>query len=466
VNKQTQRTTYDVAIIGAGVVGCAVARRFTLEGARVLVLEKAADILSGASKANSALLHTGFDAPPESLEVACMQAGYREYMSIHQALNLPILETGAIVAAWNEAELARLDQIEAQARVNGVNDVKRLTGAEILQREPHLARTIKGGLLVPGEHVIDPWSAPLAYLTQAVENGARAVFEAETQSAVRQAGEWHITTSRGEFCAKTVINCAGLWGDSVEHMFLGTSQFSIRPRKGQFVVLDKSAAPFLRTILLPVPTERTKGIVITRTIFGNVLVGPTAEEQDDRTSAKVDETTLRELVAKGVELVPALANVPVTAVYAGLRPATEKKEYRVHIDAERQYIALGGIRSTGLTAALGLAQHAFFMYCQANAQPSALETPLVPFMPNLAEHRERDWELPGDNEIVCHCELVTRREIEATFRSPLPPGDFGGLKRRTRACMGRCQGFYCSARVAEISADTLQTPLSAGAAHE
>src|SRR5258708_17659139 len=272
----------------------------------------------------------------------------------------------------------------------------------MLQRERLINADVRAGLLVPREHVIDPWSAPLGYLTQAVQNGAQAVFDAEVKTAGRVGGEWVVQTTKGEFRASFAVNCAGLFGDRVEQAFLGKASFEIRHRKGQFVVFDKPSASLIRTILLPVPTERTKGVVIVRTAFGNVLVGPTAEEQEDRIHAGVDETTLKGLVAKAAELVPALAEVPVNAIYAGLRPATEKKEYRVQIDAERGYIALGGIRSTGLTAALGLAQHAFRLYSNAGARVIPLANPVWPQMPNLSEHRERDWERPGDNEIVCH----------------------------------------------------------------
>ena len=167
-NQDHDIAPFDIAVIGAGVVGCAVARRFTLEGARVIVVERAQDLLAGASKGNSALLHTGFDAPPGSLELACMQAGYAEYMEIRGRLNLPLLQTGAVVVAWNEADLARLDGIEAQARLNGVADVRRLDRCQLLAREPNLSPHALGALLVPGEHVIDPWSAPLAYVLQAL----------------------------------------------------------------------------------------------------------------------------------------------------------------------------------------------------------------------------------------------------------------------------------------------------------
>lgn len=458
---------FDIAVIGGGVVGCAVARRFVLEGAHVVLLERGPDILSGASKANSALLHTGFDAPPGSLEVACMQEGYREYLDIRERFNLPLLETGAIVVAWNEDELARLDAVEAQARENGVDDVERLSTEAVLKREPHLAPTMHGALLVPGEHVIDPWSSPLAYLRQAVENGARAMFNAEVVDGEQTGDLWKLRTPQGEINARHVINCAGLFGDRLERKLLGEADFTIRPRKGQFVVFDKTSAPLLRTIVLPVPNERTKGIVVTRTIFGNLLVGPTAEEQEDRERPYVDHDILESLVAKGIEMIPALAGMPVTAVYAGLRPATERKEYRVMANRERRWIRVGGIRSTGLTAALGLAGHVSRLHASLmdGAGFTPVANPVWPLMPNLAEHRERDWQEPDHGEIVCHCELVTRREIEAALSGPLPAGDIGGLKRRTRAGMGRCQGFYCQARVAALSEGRLAAPLALDHCH-
>ena len=165
--------TFDVAIIGAGVVGCASARRFALAGLRVLLLEKGADILSGASKANSAILHTGFDAPPDSLELQCMQAGYAEYLALRESRNLPLLETGAHVVAWTEADQAKLPELLAQAHGNGVTDASIIGRDELLRREPHLAASARAALSVPREHLIDPWSPFLAYVLEAQALGAR-----------------------------------------------------------------------------------------------------------------------------------------------------------------------------------------------------------------------------------------------------------------------------------------------------
>ena len=332
----------DVAVIGAGVVGCAIARRFTLEGARVALLERGADLLSGASKANSAILHTGFDAPPDSVELECMQSGYAEYLAIRESFNLPLLETGAMVVAWSEAERTALDGIEAQARRNGVNDIRRLTAAEIRAREPELSPRALEALLIPGEHIIDPWSPFLAYTLQAMTHGAEIAFATEVVSGAFDGEVWTLRTNGGAWRARTVVNCAGLYGDLVDARILGTASFQIRPRKGQFVVFDKAAAKLLGTIILPVPSERTKGVVLSRTIFGNVLVGPTAEEQDDRERATVEENVLRGLIARATDMMPALAKVEVTAVYAGLRPATEEKGYRISAHPDRHWITVGG----------------------------------------------------------------------------------------------------------------------------
>ena len=319
--------TYDVAVVGGGVVGCAMARRFTLEGAKVLLLEKSPDILAGASKGNSAILHTGFDAPTGSLELACMQEGYHEYLEIHKKMNLPLLRTGAMVVAWSEEDLARLAGIVQQAHDNGVADVRLIERREIRALEPGLSADALAAVEVPGEFLIDPWSAPLGYLQQALLAGAEARFGAQVEGGHFDGQAWDLQTTAGAVRATTVINCAGLFGDRLEEQLLGESSFSIHPRKGQFVVFDKAAARLLNTIILPVPNERTKGIVLTRTIFGNLLVGPTAEEQDDRLHAGLDGDTLAQLVEAAVARIPGLDGMPITATYAGLRPASDKKEY-------------------------------------------------------------------------------------------------------------------------------------------
>ena len=453
---------WDVIVIGGGVVGCAVTRRFALAGAKTLLLERGRDILSGASKANSAILHTGFDAPPGSLEVACMQAGYQEYLDIHARLNLPVLKTAALVVAWNEEQLAQLDGIVSKAHENGVDDARLISRKQLLSREIGLSTAALGAVEVPREYVIDPWSAPLAYLKQAVRAGASYRFGTEVISGAFDGEYWHLDTGQEQFAGRIVINCTGTNGDNIEQI-CRKPDFEIRPRKGQFLVYDKSASTLINAIILPVPTPTTKGVVLTRTIFGNLLLGPTAEEQQDRNVAAVDREMLDGLIATGTEMLPGLAGHAVTATYAGLRPATQFKDYQISAEPGKNWIGVNGIRSTGLTAALGIAAHVETLCCEAYSDVAKFgpaPVPQWPIMPMLAEHGKRAYQLGDGTEIVCHCERVTRGEIEAALDDlDVPAGNLGGLRRRTRVMMGRCNGFYCSARVAELTRGRISPPL-------
>lgn len=440
---------FDLGIIGGGVVGLALLRRFAMAGLKCVLLEKGADILSGASKGNSALLHTGFDAPSKSLELKCMQAGYAEYLRIRGKLNLPLVESTALVVAWTEAELAALPAIVSKAHKNGVKDVRAISHTELRLKETNLARSALGAVVVPGEHIIDAWSAPLAYAHQALAHGAVILRNAEVTGGDLASGEWRLATTRGTVTVRIVINAAGNFGDLVEAI-ARPAPFRITPRKGEFVVFDKPASKLVRAIILPVPTLRTKGVVLFRTAFGNLAIGPTAEDQQERQVATCDQETLGRLKTRAIEMVPAVDGIGVNAIYAGLRPASEHKDYVIEALGERNWITVGGIRSTGLTSCLGIAIHVGELYEKnfyklPKKQPEPIFTPV----PNLTEDRIRPYLKGG--EIVCHCELVTRGEIDAALSGPLPAGDLAGLKRRTRAMMGRCQGFYCSAHIAAIT---------------
>ncbi|WP_421692831.1 NAD(P)/FAD-dependent oxidoreductase [Aestuariivirga sp.] len=436
--------TFDIAVIGGGVVGLAILRRFAIGGLSCVLLERGADILNGASKGNSALLHTGFDAPPKSLELACMKAGYAEYLAIREKLNLPLVKNSALVVAWSEEESAKLDAIEAKAITNGITDVRRVSAAELRQREPHLSHAAREAVLVPGEHIIDAWSAPLAYAHQALAHGAVIRRNAEVTGGNLAQGVWTLHSQAGPVRARLVINAAGNYGDLVEAI-ARPSPFIITPRRGQFVVFDKPASKLANAIILPVPTERTKGVVLFRTAYGNLAIGPTAEDVTERDVAATDTETLNRLKARAIEMVPELAEIGVNAVYAGLRPATEHKGYVIEAVPERCWITVGGIRSTGLTACLGIAQHVRDLYLQHFGALPMPPEPIWTPVPNLAEERARPYMAGG--EIICHCEWVTREEIIAALEEPLPAGDLGGLKRRTRAMMGRCQGFNCAPHV-------------------
>lgn len=391
-----------------------------------------------------------------------MKAGYQEYLEINERLNLPVLRTGALVVAWNETQLAQLDGIVAKARRNGIGDVVQLSSGELRQREPNLSDKALGAVDVPHEYVIDPWSAPLAYLTQAVKAGAEYRFNTDITSGEFDGTNWRISAGEQQFTGRFVINCTGTNGDNIEQI-CRKPDFEIRPRKGQFLVFDKSAASLISSIILPVPTPTTKGVVLTRTAFGNLLLGPTAEEQKDRWVAAVDHDMLQGLIKTGVAMLPDLSKHDITATYAGLRPATGSKDYQISAEADKNWIGANGIRSTGLTSALGVAAFVEKLLYETFPRISDFGPRKVaewPKMPMLAETETRGYQQGDGSEIVCHCERVTRREIEQALDSDVPAKCLGGLRRRTRVMMGRCNGFYCSARVAELTKGKISPPLS------
>ncbi len=459
-NHSSSQQIYDILVIGAGVVGCAVTRKLAMEGAHVALVDKEADILGGASKANSAILHTGFDAPLGSVEQACIAAGYQEFCEIHQRYNLPLVRSGAMVIAWNDAQLSQFDAIVSKAHANGVEDVCVMDIADISTRVPALAKNVKGAILVPGESLVDPWSTPLAYLRHAVALGAQFLSECKVVLGRFEGEYWRVSTSQGELQARYLVNCAGLYGDILHDWLIGEPEFRIKPRKGQFLVYDKPAFSLTNTILLPVPTKTTKGIVVCPTVFGNLLVGPSAEEQDSRDDTSVDKNVLERIKSVGQSVLPQLRQHDVTAVYAGIRPATQFNDYQIHMNENLQYICIGGIRSTGLSAALGIAQLATEKLFKCLSVSPSTEKVVWPTVPSISEFGERDWTLAGNGGIICHCELVTRREILNALEGPLAVKSLEGLKRRTRATMGRCQGFYCSAELSEMTANHLHPSMT------
>ena len=466
-NNAKNKSAYDVIIIGAGIVGCAMARQFTLEGASVLTIEKGADILDGASKGNSAILHTGFDAPSDSVEQACIADSYKEYLAIRKKLKLPLLKTSALVTAWTEEEEGLLAGILKKAHANGVNDAELITAKASLKKEPNLSSNVRAAIHVPREYVIDPWTAPYVYMLQAIQNGAKLMRSTEVLSGEFDGKQWQINTNNGTVKGAAIVNCAGLYGDRLDAVLIKETSFEIRPRKGQFIVYDKVASQLINAIILPVPNEVTKGVVVVKTIFGNVLVGPTAEEQESREDTSVIKETLEALRKKGEEIVPALSGLPITATFAGIRPATEFKDFCIKNYPDKQYISVGGIRSTGLSAALGIAKRVFNDY--QNFAKSHISKTSIIYPENvsaLAETETRDWQKEGNEGIVCHCEWVTQREIKQALNGEIPAASLSGLKRRTRVTMGRCQGFYCAAKLTELTQGCFEKPMVEGDEHE
>lgn len=445
--------TYDVAVIGAGDVGAATARELARYDLRIVVVEAADDVGAGTSKANTAILHTGYDAKPGTLESRLVPRGHQLLSAYADEVCIPIERTGALLVAWDEEQLARFPQIVATAERNGYARVRTVTVEELYAREPRLGPGAVGALAIPDEHVVCPWTPPLACLTQAVLAGAHLVRGTPVEGLYRDEA-WRLRLATGEMTARWVINTAGLHADEI-HRLAGYGGFTIRPRRGELLVFDKLARPLVRHVLLPVPTATTKGVLVAPTVFGNVLVGPTADDVASKDARETTSAGLARLVEAARRLAPRLLDHDVTASYAGLRAATVHDDYQLEVDAERHYAVAGGVRSTGLTSGLAIAEWLCERLGEAGLplreRPGDL--PAVR-MPNLGEAGPRPYAEPdriaADPEygrIVCFCERVTRGELRDALRSPVPPRDLDGLRRRTRVLMGRCQGFFCAAAV-------------------
>ncbi|MEU8732822.1 FAD-dependent oxidoreductase [Streptomyces tendae] len=445
---------YDVAIVGAGVVGCAIARRLAHHPElRVALVEAQDDVGQGTSKANTAILHTGFDAVPGSLEARLVREGARALAAYAVESGIPLERVGALLVAWDEEQLTALPRLAEKAARNECHDTRLLGPAELYAREPHLGPGALGALHVPGESIICPWTTTLAYATQAVAGGVDLHLDSPVVHAGHADGVHRLSTPRGTLRARRLVNAAGLHADTLDRS-LGHDDFTVTPRRGQLLVHDTFARALVRHILLPVPTALGKGVLVAPTVYGNVLLGPTAEDLDDKRDTGSTAEGLRRLREQGRRILPALLEEEVTAVYAGLRAATEHDDYRIAAHPDQGYVTVGGIRSTGLTASLALAEHVTGLLAGTGLDPGP-RRPLEPVrMPQLGEgaprpHQRTDLVAadPEYGTLVCHCERVFRGEIRDALAGPVPPRSLDGLRRRTRARAGRCQGFYCGAAV-------------------
>ncbi|WP_225801694.1 FAD-dependent oxidoreductase [Streptomyces sp. NK15101] len=444
---------YDVVVVGAGVVGSAIARALGRHPLRTALVDAANDVGDGTSKANTAILHTGFDAVPGTLEARLVREGHRLLGAYAREAGIPVEPLGALLVAWDEQQRAALPRLAEKAERNGHRTTRLLTAEELALREPHLGPGALGALEVPGESVICPWTTTLAYATQAVRSGVDLHLNCRVEK-VRPGDPYHrLVTRRGVLRTRLLVNACGLHADAFDAL-VGREDFTVTPRRGQLLVFDKFARDLVRHILLPVPGPLGKGVLVSPTVYGNVMLGPTAEDLADKTATGTTAEGLAGLREQGGRILPALLDEEVTAVYAGLRAATGQEDYRIAAHPGLRYVTVGGIRSTGLTASLAIAEHVLGLLADCGLDPGPAR-PLAPVrMPNLGEAFPRPYRdagliarEPEFGTIVCHCERVTRGEIRAALASTIPPGGLDGLRRRTRARGGRCQGHHCGAEV-------------------
>ena len=453
----------DVVVIGAGAVGCAIARELSKYQIRVMVVDKNEDIGGDASKSNSAIIHTGYDAAPDTLESQLVVAANPMYDVIVNDLDIPFKRIGAILPAITSEQFEQLPAIKAKAFKNRVYDVEYKSGAELLEMEPNLNPEVKGGLYIPRESIIDPFIFVQALAENANANGVEFLLNAKVTDIKTENGKIKsVVTTKGEIETMYVINSAGLYCDDIAEM-VGKADYKVVARKGQFYILDKNTSCQVNQIVLPIPTKITKGKLMCPTIHGNMLVGPTAEDQPSKVDKSTSADGLASIATDVRNLVPNVNLRDTITQYSGLRP--NRNPEGLHVDTYEDlygYINLSGVRSTGLTLSVAMGKYVAQKMLEIGAEMT-LKDNFIKTRKGIVKFseqtREKQAELIQENplygNVICRCETVTEAEIMQAIHRPLGAKSVDAVKRRVRAGMGRCQGGFCGPKVIEILAREL-----------
>ena len=454
---------YDVIIIGGGVVGCGTARELMRRKARVLLLEKTNDICNGQSKANTAIIHGGYDAKPGTLKAKFNVLGNAMFDQLHEELDVPVQWNTSLVVSFSEDGHAALEKLLDQGIQNKVRgELRIIDEKELRRREPNVGSEAKEALLVGSGGIVCPYELTVAYAENAAKNGAEFKRNAEvTEVKKLDNGHWQVVSGAGTFEAKAVVNAAGTYADVINNM-VSAHKVRIHPRRGEYYILDKKYKNAFHAAMFQLPTNMGKGILIAPTVDGTVLVGPTAEDiedkEDKRTTAAGLEKALRQ-ASRTWEHIPTRGFI---TTFSGLRATGDTGDFILgEAEDAPLFFNCCAIESPGLSSAPAIAK---WTAEQITARLGLVENPdfdpIRKAIPKFREMSDEEREAaiaadPDFGKIVCRCETVTEAEIRESIRRPVGARDVDGVKRRTRAGMGRCQAGFCTPRTVEILAEEL-----------
>lgn len=464
---------YDVIIIGAGIVGSMIARTLSRYELDILLIEKEADVCMGTTAANTAIIHAGYDPVPGTLKAEMNIKGNRMWDTLAGELNIPFERRGDFVVAIGKEELPILDTLWDGGVKNGVPGMVMLSGDEVRRREPNINPKVSGALWASTGGIADPFAANVAAAENAVMNGVEVMLETAFQDFIMDGTKIvGIKTNKGDFYSRWVVNAAGLYSDDVMHKAGVRPEFKITPRKGEYYALDR-AEIVINNVLFPVPTPVTKGILVTATTHGNTVLGPNAQNIQDKEDRSVTEAGLAEIWDGALKLVPKLTLKYVIAMFAGLRAAGNapcenpaikyNADYVIEIPKNVQgLVNLGGIESPGLVSSPAIAQRVIDLLKDRgeNLKEKKNWEPIRPARPRFCDLSKEEQKIliqndPSYGRIVCRCETVTEGEILAEIHAPIPARTYDAIKRRTWLGTGRCQGGFDTPRVVEILAREL-----------
>ncbi|WP_352420647.1 NAD(P)/FAD-dependent oxidoreductase [Proteiniborus sp.] len=453
---------YDVAIIGAGVIGAFIARELSRYELNITLLDKENDVSNGSSKANSAIIHAGYDAKPGTNMARFNSLGNPMFDKICEELDVEFERIGSFVIGFDDADMETIKDLYKRGKENNIEDLEIIDGDKVREMEPNLSDTIKGALYAPTCGILSPWELTIALAENAADNGIEILLNNEVQDIKKTEVGYKIITNKGEIDTKYVINCAGVYADKINNM-VSSESFVITPRKGQYFVLDKSVGDFVNTVVFQCPSKVGKGILVTPTIHGNLLLGPDAEDIEDK-----DDTAT---VAENLEYIKEVARrsaytVPVNKVittYSGLRSEVSTGDFIIREAKDAKgFINVAGIKSPGLSSSPAIAEYvvdimkdiAGGLKEKENFNPRRRRVVRFDKLSDeeKAELIKKD---PRFGRIICRCESVTEGEIVDIIHRNAGATTVDGVKRRARPGTGRCQGGFCGPRVVEILAREL-----------
>ena len=453
---------YDIAIIGAGVVGCAIARELSKYRVKACVIEREEDVCCGTSKANSAIIHAGFDATPGKLKAKLNVQGNAMMDQLSKDLDIPFQRNGSLVVCTKDQNREDLEKLLEKGKANGVPDLRILEREELLALEPNLSDDITCALLAPTGGIVCPFHMTIAFAENAYTNGVEFFLNTEVRQIHKTSNGYQLEVLKKEtditelMVAKTIINAAGVYAD-VFHNMVSNEKLHITARKGEYMLLDKTAGTHVSHTIFQLPSNMGKGVLVTPTVHGNLLVGPTATDIENKEGVNTTAEGLDTLSQKAGLSVKNLPLRQVITSFAGLRAHEDQDDFVIGEapDAEGFFDA-AGIESPGLSSAPAIGVMVAEMVAaklNLNENPDFIGIRNGILNPNTLSMEERNKlikEKPAYGNIICRCEMITEGEIIDAIKRPLGARSLDAVKRRTRAGMGRCQSGFCSPRTMEI----------------
>ncbi len=450
-----------IMIIGGGVIGCAIARLLSRYEAEITLLEGGVDVAEGASKANSAIVHAGFDAKPGTLKARLNVKGAKMYPRFCEEVGAPYGQPGAMVLAFAPEERATIEMLYQQGLENGVEELRIIEWEEILALEPNTNPDVECALLVPTSGLTSPYELTYALADHAAVNGVQFIMNAFVSCICRKDGGFVLETSKGEMQADLIVNCAGI-GSGELHNQLSEQKVRLIPRKGEYYLLDHVKPLLFTRTMFQCPGKMGKGVLVSPTLHGNTILGPSAEDVEDATDVSTTAEALALVNQRSRMTWPTLTLRNVITTFAGMRAHEENGDFIIGaVDGCPGAYETVGIESPGLSAAPAIAEMLVSQIVRENGLTEKKEWKPAPVCPKpfyamtLEERIAVVKENPDYGALVCRCEQVTEAEIRAAIRRPVGATTIDGVKRRTRAGMGRCQGGFCSPRVLEILSEEL-----------